>query len=128
MGRFVTEVSGRTETVLTDIGEERERQFTKWGPQHHRDATGPGQYLADSRGRQRLFAEWRDEQRQRTDDMAEAGQTWWSDILLEEVFEALSENDPAALRKELVQVAAVATAWVEDIDSRADHHELGGEG
>ncbi|MEY9934267.1 hypothetical protein ABH926_008932 [Catenulispora sp. GP43] len=39
-------------------------------------------------------------------------------MLLEEVYEALAEVDPAALRAELVQVAAVAAAWVEDIDSR----------
>lgn len=118
MGRFVTEFPDLTEKALADIGEERERQFAKWGAQHHPDATGPRQYLADSRGRQRRFAEWRDEQRDRTDDMALGGQTWWSDVLLEEVFEALSEDDPDALRKELVQVAAVATAWVEDIDYR----------
>jgi hypothetical protein len=37
---------------------------------------------------------------------------------LEEVFEAFAESSPDALRKELTQVAAVAVAWIEDIDSR----------
>jgi hypothetical protein len=39
-------------------------------------------------------------------------------IALEEVFEALVETDPAKLRDELLQVAAVAVAWVEAIDRR----------
>jgi len=34
----------------------------------------------------------------------------WLRVLLEEVYEALSKTDPAALRAELVQVAAVAAA------------------
>ena len=41
------------------------------------------------------------------------------------------DPDTAGLRKELLQVAAVAVAWVEDLDSRAsfaDVHDLGGEG
>ncbi len=42
----------------------------------------------------------------------------WRDILLEEVFEALAEEEPKELRKELVQVAAVAAQWVEAIDRR----------
>ncbi|WPM94355.1 hypothetical protein VG1_CDS0031 [Arthrobacter phage Cupello] len=40
-------------------------------------------------------------------------------ILLEEVFEATAEEDPATLRKELVQVAAVTAQWIEAIDRRA---------
>lgn len=43
----------------------------------------------------------------------------WRTILAEEVYEAFAETDPARLRHELVQVAAVAAAWVEDIDSRS---------
>ncbi len=42
----------------------------------------------------------------------------WAKILGEEVAEAFGETDPAAIRRELVQVAAVATAWVEAIDRR----------
>lgn len=114
MGRFATEVSGRTETVLTDIGEERERQFTKWGPQHHPDGTGHPS-----------AAFQRDLARAQCDRAAEQGRVTWALILHEEFMEAMAETDPAALRKELVQVAAVATAWAEDIDSREDHHELG---
>jgi hypothetical protein len=40
-------------------------------------------------------------------------------ILLEEVSEAIeAANDPAHLREELVQVAAVAMKWIEQIDRR----------
>lgn len=115
----MTEVPASTETVLADIGDERERQFTKWGPQHHPDGTSVLLY-SDARERARALCDRR----------AEKGIVTWSDILREEFFEAMAEVDPAALRKELVQIGAVAAAWVEDIDSRAshtDHHELGGE-
>lgn len=117
MGRFATEVSGRTEAVLADVGEERERQFAKWGPQHHPDGTGldNAQYLADKA-------------RERCDAAAAEGKVTWNHILTEEFLEGRAETDLVRLRKELVQVAAVAVAWVEDIDSRSDHHELGGEG
>ncbi len=40
----------------------------------------------------------------------------WDLVLLEETCEALLEDDPARLRAELVQVAAVACQWVEAID------------
>jgi hypothetical protein len=42
----------------------------------------------------------------------------WMHVLIEEVFEALAEEDPAKLRAELVQVAAVCAAWITDIDGR----------
>ena len=106
MGRFETEASGRTEAALTDIGEERERQFTKWGPQHHPDGTNTD------------LAWWADKRREHADMNADMGRVSWHDILMEEVAEASAERDLAALRKELVQVAAVAVAWIEDIDSR----------
>jgi NTP pyrophosphatase (non-canonical NTP hydrolase) len=43
----------------------------------------------------------------------------WLPILTEEfgeVGKAMCENDPVNLREELIQVAAVAAAWVECID------------
>jgi hypothetical protein len=42
----------------------------------------------------------------------------WAKILAEEVGEGFAETDDAALRVELVQAAAVITAWIEDIDRR----------
>lgn len=42
--------------------------------------------------------------------------TWWL-ILREEVLEAAAESEPAALRAELVQVAAVALKMIDALDS-----------
>lgn len=53
-------------------------------------------------------------------DAFAAGLGTWRHILQEEVFEALAEGDPAKLRVELLQVAAVALRWVDAIDERGD--------
>lgn len=42
--------------------------------------------------------------------------TWWH-ILREEVLEAAAEDSPAALRIELLQIAAVALKWIEALDA-----------
>ena len=39
-------------------------------------------------------------------------------LVREEVAEAFAESDPARLREELIQVAALAVSWVEKIDAR----------
>ena len=44
----------------------------------------------------------------------------YGDILLEEVAEAFSAPTPPLLRGELIQVAAVALAWVEKLDREAE--------
>lgn len=49
-----------------------------------------------------------------------SGQLTWRDVLTEDYFEALAETDPAKLRAELIQVAAVALRWVQDIDLGPD--------
>lgn len=98
-----------SERVFAAIGDERIRQIQKWGPQHHPDGTGALGYAAHAG----FYKSW--------NDTAEAAgiEAVWSDILLEELFEALAEKDQALLRAELVQVAAVAVAWIEDIDGRS---------
>lgn len=93
--------------VCRDVLKERVRQDEKWGQQNHPDGTGG-----------RPMIEAANEQRLRTDLLAESGLLDWRSILLEEVYEALAEEDPVKLREELVQVAAVAVAWVEAIDRR----------
>jgi hypothetical protein len=102
-----------TQNVLVEVGEERLRQNTKWGEQNHPDGTDPEVRISGQR-----MDRLRDDARERTDWLAENSAVTWSDILLEEVFEALAESDEAALRTELIQVAAVATQWVEAIDRR----------
>lgn len=105
---YATEEPISTEVALSSVGRERERQYTKWGPQHHPDGTDDG-FTAKAK---------REYARRICDENAAAGRGTWLDILTEEVAEAFAETDPVKLRKELVQVAAVAVAWVEDIDSR----------
>jgi malonyl CoA-acyl carrier protein transacylase len=94
-----------TVRVLDEVLEERERQEAKWGQQDHPDGTGPSFESSAKTYRvrcQRAFNEF--------------GTGTYRDILLEEVYEALVESDKSRLREELIQVAAVAVAWVEKLD------------
>lgn len=101
-----------TLVVLRDVVDERIRQDAKWGEQNHpnlpRDVKHPcaffGMPTADAA---RLHCE----------DAFKRGIGSYAHVLIEEVCEAIEDaHDPVKLRAELVQVAAVATAWVEKID------------
>ena len=92
---------------IRSVLDEAERQHVKWGEQNHPDGTGgtTAMHVAEDAKAAcaRNFA---------------AGEGTWSDILMEEVCEAVAEEDPERLRVELVQVAAVAVSWIEAIDRR----------
>jgi hypothetical protein len=88
------------------VRDEREAQDAKWGEQNHPDGT--------ERRRLRVAGA----SRSRCQRLAREGRVTWRHILDEEVQEALAEEDPAKLRTELIQVAAVAQAWAEAIDRR----------
>lgn len=90
--------------VLLNVDDERKRQDEKWGEQNHPDGTGPG-YVPDAK-----------RARERCQRAARLGLVSYRDILEEEVYEAFAESDPDLLRVELVQVAAVAVAWIEKLD------------
>lgn len=98
------------------IDAERQAQLTKFGDQHHPDGTGPDRVWAFT-GPASFVA---DNARQTVDQLAAEGDGYlsWLDIALEEFAEAAAESDPAKLRAELIQVAAVCAAWIADIDSR----------
>jgi len=111
--------------VAADVRAERARQDQKWGEQNHPDGTGATTYPLNG-DHHDLYAtaeSWAEElatwSQTETDHAARTGTVSWRHILLEEVFEALAEDDPAKLRAELVQVAAVAQQWAEAIDRRA---------
>jgi len=112
--------------VLSDVDDERGRQDEKWGEQNHPDGTGPATFPLDpiDAWASAMFFEDNDAARlaraatRACQAAAAAGNVTWRAILLEEVFEALAESDPARLRTELVQVAAVAAQWAEAIDRR----------
>jgi hypothetical protein len=95
--------------VLTEVEHERFEQHAKWGEQNHPNGTNttPFDSVDASAARQRCqraFAE---------------GTGTYRHILAEEVAEAFAESDPAKLRRELVQVAAVVVQWIEKMDRDA---------
>lgn len=97
-----------TYRILCEILAERTRQDAKWGEQNHPDGTGSAsQQVAAGAARARCQV------------AAERGEVTWRLISDEEHAEAMAEDDPARLRTELVQVAAVAVAWIEAIDRRS---------
>jgi hypothetical protein len=94
--------------ILSEVAVERARQRAKWGIQSVPDGTAhPDDWQV---------AEFH---KATTDHNAQDGTLTWRDILLEEVFEAIAEGGATALREELVQTAAVAVAWISDIDARS---------
>lgn len=102
-----------TRAVLDEIAAERVAQDAKWGDQSgHLDGTGFDGATATA---ERMRAE--------CDRAAKEGLVTWALILGEEVAEALAETDPGRLRDELVQVAAVATCWIEALDRRPSTEE-----
>ncbi|WP_200846949.1 hypothetical protein [Arthrobacter sp. 18067] len=100
--------------IVREIADERVRQHAKWGEQNHPNGTGPTVY--QSAASSLTNGHLRDIAKRQTDRHAAAGVVTFADILIEEVAEALAEDDPAKLRAELIQVAAVAAQWVEKID------------
>jgi len=119
---FLNYVNGPTAKALAEVGLERARQHNLWGDQTDvPDGTGPcalwygsnyfpyGDDIARKTAKKAIgYCQW----------AAKAGVVTWLDILIEEVSEALAEDDPQKLRTELVQVAAVAVQWIEAIDTR----------
>lgn len=93
--------------VLADITTERESQHALWGVQNHMpDGTGP------------QWTSLADAARHECERAGETGRLSWRHVLVEEVTEALAEDEPTRLRRELVQVAAVAVQWIQAIDHR----------
>lgn len=128
--------------IFDEINQERVRQDAKWGEQNHPDVDRvltdrvPSPFHKSSFATpgctpHRMAEEYGipDATRARAscDGAARIGQCTWAHILVEEIAEAveaatlaqLGRGPLAALRKELVQVAAVAVSWIEAIDRRA---------
>lgn len=107
-GRRVAECDCRIVAVLDDVRAERMRQTAEFGVQHLEDGTPDGAATFNV-----------EVARRRCQRLESAGGANWAAVLTEEFCEAMAESDAAKLRAELVQVAAVCVAWIEDIDSRA---------
>lgn len=107
--RLTTETVEGIGRVLADVHEERVRQLDRWGVQHRHDDTGGDTLRAEAEQAKRIC--------QAMEKHVDGG-AGWRVVLAEEVAEVFAERDPAPLRAELVQVAAVAVAWIEDLDAR----------
>lgn len=98
-------------SALDEVGAEMSRQIAKWGVQDHvsfTDDVVTDYPQADAGLAKAMY-----------DHKASTGNVSWSDIFLEEVFEALDEakdGELDKLRTELIQCAAVAVSWAESID------------
>ena len=116
--------------IFDEVNQERVRQDARWGEQNHPDVD---RVLTDRPGAcsvARMCEEYGIPHPSRAkaecDGAARIGQCTWAHILVEEIAEAveaatlaqLGQGPLAALRKELVQVAAVAVSWIEAIDRR----------
>lgn len=93
--------------VLAEVDAERDRQEERWGEQSHPDGTGLPEDAVIAQ-----------DDRMVCQQAAREGILTYRHILQEEVSEAFAEADPRRLRAELIQVSAVAAAWVECIDRR----------
>ncbi|WP_051734993.1 MULTISPECIES: hypothetical protein [Streptomyces] len=89
-----------------ELDAERGRQLQKWGDQRHRDGTN----LANDG--------WAAHAKAQCQNAADEDRLTWAHILQEEFTEVMAETNPARLRAELIQVAAVCAAWVSDLDRR----------
>lgn len=98
--------------IIDEVIREREAQHAKWGEQNHPDGTGPNLVWAYTGPASYV----RETARSECQRLSSEGLVTFADILIEEVAEALAEDDPYALRAELIQVAAVAAQWIEKID------------
>ena len=83
---------------------ERHRQDKHFGQQDHPNGTGD------------TWAGCSRDTREACEENFKLGLGTWADILLEEVYEALAESEPAKLAGELVQCGAVILAWLEAIE------------
>lgn len=105
--------------IAREVLNERERQDVKWGqPKHLPNGTGPNtRPLTHVDASATFFIDLAngtvlaDAARTACDARTNNGTVTYADILNEEHFEALAEDDPEKLFDELIQVSAVAQKW-----------------
>lgn len=96
--------------LLAEVYAERQSHLERWGVQTHPSYHGESE--------RRRYLERANHYKQVWDAQKATDSISWAVVLLEEVFEALSEIDPEKRKYELIQVAAVALAECESIDLR----------
>lgn len=119
----------KTLHVLDGVFRHRIEQVAQYGLQRRKtsdsdpdgpllaDGTGPDvEWLGDGRTARHI----EEDLRAQYDARGRTGRLpSWMELLREEVAEAFCESDPKRLRDELEQVAALAVAWIEDIETRS---------
>jgi hypothetical protein len=98
-------------TIYKEFSKERNRQEAKWGPQSH-PMFNP-EHLSRNIALRKSYQD-------SCDDATKEKKLTWEDILLEEVWEALSEESPYRQWEELIHVGAVVTSMLEDL-----HRKIG---
>lgn len=108
-------------SVVLEVLDERMSQHAKWGQQNWPDFPAD---ITDLAKRADFFGiPTEDEAKADCEVAFEKHRGTYGHILVEEVAEVFGTTDQASLRQELIQCAAVCTAWVEKIDrdiARAD--------
>jgi hypothetical protein len=115
-GRMGLHAEGcQTVNVISDVRAERARQFAMYGTNEDlEDGTGPHvNWLGMSASSAESIA-----RAHYLDYESVHGKPTWRHLVLEEVAESFQEDNPARLRAELLQVAALAVSWIEKIDAR----------
>lgn len=111
-------------SIGAEVAQEVGRARQKHGPNSDLEfGTGPGHNYFDRIDLPTDLYNWQTEQYVKAvvDRLAaDGGRHTRADILFEEFVEALAEDDPAKLRGELIQVAAMAVDWIADIDARQE--------
>lgn len=98
---------GVSKSLLTEIAQEAMRADALHGVQAHRPD-----------GTRRFYDIYEEEAKRVVERSTQDGSLTWFSIAREEWWEAASEEDPAALRAELIQLAATCARWVRNIDAR----------
>jgi hypothetical protein len=104
--------------VLAEVLEERHRQYEKWGVQNHPVFTRLEDIPVVDQTEREHLANWMKRHNARAVEQNVIG---WDTILAEEIAEAYAELDDEGglnnYRGELIQVAAVVVAMIENIDN-----------
>jgi hypothetical protein len=112
--------------IYNEFNKERERQIEKWGHASHplvrEDRLDTG--ISDTRiGRKykvslRHGIQTEEKYKELCDFRSKTGTLAWADILIEETAEVIYSETPENLREELIQLGAVVTAMIEDLDKK----------
>lgn len=117
-------------SAASEVLRERRRQDAKWGCQAHLEDYIGGVNGPQGPAHAQARADWygvpaEDVAKAHCREASQAKTVTWFDVLLEEVCEALGAETIDDLRGEVVQVAAVALAWLEALDLRIANGDQG---